>query len=242
MTRVRLLLASDFDGTLAPIQRDPTTVEIDRAARSFFEWAANREGVVVAFISGRDLDDLRARTEGVEAWRSGSHGQEIENPAGELIRSAEERTSEPPDEWERSATRAGLRLERKKFGIAVHWRDVEGIDDDHPLLEAFRDWAGSAGLETTHGRCVIEAAVPGASKRSVLDTLMRETAAERVVYAGDDVTDLSAIELAAKHGRGFFVRSRERDVEPGDAFEMVGDLNELLAKMKEEVDRVSQAT
>lgn len=229
----RLLLASDFDGTLAPIQLDPARVEIDPAARAFFEWASTRDGVSVAFISGRDLDDLRSRTAGVEAWRSGSHGQEIESADGRLVRTAEARHGEPPVEWERRALDAGLRLERKKFGVAVHWRGVEGVDDDHPLVTEFERWAESEGLETTHGRCVREAAVPGASKRKVLEILIDETDAERVVYAGDDVTDLSAIELAAERGSGFFVRSNERDVELKGSVESVESTGELLSKLEQ---------
>lgn len=228
-----LLLASDFDGTLAPIQLDPAKVQIDPAARSFFEWASGRDGVSVAFISGRDLEDLRSRTAGVEAWRSGSHGQEIEAADGRLVRTAESRTSEPPTEWERRALAAGLRLERKKFGVAVHWRGLEGIDDDHPLVQEFERWAKSENLETTHGRCVLEAAVPGASKRKVLEILIGETGADRVVYAGDDVTDLSAIELAAERGHGFFVRSSEREVELNDSVESVDSTAELLSKLEE---------
>ena len=233
--RIRLLLTSDFDGTLAPIQLDPTRVEIEPAARSFFHWASQQAGVQVAFISGRDLDDLRSRTSGVDAWRSGSHGQEIESAEGELIRSADKRTSEPPAEWEERALVAGLRLEKKKFGVAVHWRGVEGVTDDHPLVEEFERWAEAENLETTHGRCVLEAAVPGASKRKVLETLIEMTGAERVVYAGDDVTDLEAIELAAARGRGFFVTSSERNVELNTAVERVTSTEQLLSRMKEEI-------
>jgi trehalose-phosphatase len=231
----RLLLASDFDGTLAPIQRDPTMVEIEPQARAFFEWASKREGVTVAFVSGRDLDDLRERTAELNAWRSGSHGQEIESADGRLVRSASPRSSEPPGGWEHRAIAAGLRLERKKFGIALHWRGLENVDDDHPLVGEFEQWARSQKLETTRGRCVVEAAVPGASKRAVLETLIEETGAERVVYAGDDVTDLTAIELAAERGRGFFIRSSERDVPLNPNVESVGSTEELLVRMKDEI-------
>lgn len=235
MTGTRLLLASDFDGTLAPIRRDPEKVEIDASARSFFLWASRQEGVEVAFISGRDLEDLRSRTSGVNAWRSGSHGQEIETAKGELIRSARERSSSPPAEWDKRAREMGLRIEEKKFGVAVHWRDVEGVDETHPLIGEFENWADAENLEITHGRCVIEAAVAGASKKTVLEVLVSETGAQRVIYAGDDITDLPAIELAAAKGRGFFVRSSEREAELTGSVEMVESIEELLTRMKEEV-------
>lgn len=230
---IRLLLASDFDGTLAPIQRDPTTVAIAPEAYDLFRRASALEGVAVAFISGRDLDDLRKRTSGIAAWRSGSHGQEIEGPDGELISTASPRASAPSEQWERRALSAGFRIERKKFGYAIHWRDVEGVREDHPLLLEFAEWADAAGLETTHGRCVLEAAVPGASKRKVLEEMIALTGAEQIAYAGDDVTDLGAIELAAERGRGFFVRSRERSVELSPAVEVVDSLEELLSRFRD---------
>lgn len=240
MTPARLLLASDFDGTIAPIRQDPEAVEIEPAARSFFAWASAREEVAVAFISGRDLEDLRARTAGVTAWRSGSHGHEIETPEGRLIRSAREREISPPPDWLRRAREAGLRVEEKKFGAAVHWRGVAGIDERHTLVGEFETWAREQDLQTTYGRCVLEAAVTGASKKNVLEVLIAETGARRVVYAGDDITDLAAIELAAANGRGFFVRSRERDPELSSSVEIVDSMDELLPKMKEEVLRLDR--
>ena len=71
--------------------------------------------------------------------------------------------------------------------------------------------------------------------RRLLETLIGETGAERVVYAGDDVTDLEAIELAAARGRGFFVRSSERDVTFGEDVEIVDSTEALLERMKQEV-------
>jgi trehalose 6-phosphate synthase/phosphatase len=230
-----LLLASDFDGTLAPIRLDPETVEIDPRARELFEWASRQPGVEVAFVSGRDLDDLQRRTSGIEAWRSGSHGQEIARSDGTLLRSAEPWNGFPPQTWFDEARRRGLRLERKKFGIALHWRGVEGIDESHELVREFEEWGRAEGLGLTRGRCVVEAARPGASKLAVIETLERETGVERVFYAGDDITDLEAIAYAAGHGRGVFVRSRERDVETPPGVETVGSTEELLRTIENAV-------
>jgi trehalose 6-phosphate synthase/phosphatase len=230
-----LLLASDFDGTVAPIRLDPETVEIDPRARELFEWASRQPGVEVAFVSGRDLDDLRNRTRGIEAWRSGSHGQEIERSDGTLVRSAEAWNGSPPQEWSEKVRREGLRLERKKFGVALHWRGVEGIDENHALVREFEEWGRGEGLGLTRGRCVVEAALPGASKLAVIETLEREGGMERVFYAGDDITDLEAIAYAASHGRGVFVRSGEREVELPAEVETVGSTEELLRKMEDAV-------
>jgi trehalose 6-phosphate phosphatase len=63
MTPGSTLLAFDFDGTLAPIQDDPSVVRIDRAAATLLAETSHMEGLVVAIVSGRDADDLAARVD-----------------------------------------------------------------------------------------------------------------------------------------------------------------------------------
>jgi trehalose-6-phosphatase len=116
---------------------------------------------------------------------------------------------------------------------------VEGIDEDHELVREFEEWGRSEGLGLTRGRCVVEAARPGASKLAVIETLERETGAERVFYAGDDITDLEAIAYAAAHGRGVFVRSRERHFEPPPEVGTVGSTEELLREIRNAVLEVT---
>lgn len=233
----RLLLASDFDGTLAAIRPDPESVTIDPEALDVLSRATRAEGVEVALVSGRDLEDLRARAPGLRAWYSGSHGQQILAPDGRMVRSAEAWTGKPDPDWMQRARDAGLRLEPKRFGVAVHWRGLEGVDESHPLIAQFEEWARSEGLKVVRGRRVSEASSGGGTKRDVLEILRRETRATRLLYAGDDLTDFPALEFAASHGRGLFMKSPERNEEPPRGVETVHSCNELLREMEEELRR-----
>ncbi|MFN2441450.1 MAG: trehalose-phosphatase [Thermoanaerobaculia bacterium] len=232
-----LLLASDFDGTLASIQRDPEAVRIDPRALDFLRRAQTNDRVVVALISGRDCDDLRSRAEGLEVWYSGSHGHEIVSPDGTKVRGAEPWRGSPPKSWIEEAERAGIRLERKRFGLAAHWRGASGVDAGHPLVQAFERWAEGEGLEIIRGRAVAEASVGGASKQEVLRWLADHLGAERVIYAGDDLTDFEALTFAASRGRGFFIASPERNEQPKGDVERIEDLDALLAGFEQEIGR-----
>lgn len=223
-----LLLATDFDGTVAPIAHDAKVVSLDRRILTLFQQHDQRSDVALAFISGRDLDDLREKTAGVRAWRSGSHGLEVETPDGELIVSREPVRAVLEASLEQRLRSAGVRIEPKRFGMAIHWRGVEGVSREHALVEEFRSWAERNGFALTDGRAVLEARVSGPSKLDVLRVLVERVSATRVVYAGDDLTDIRALAYAAKRGQGFFVRSKERPESLPDAVIELASLDELL--------------
>lgn len=236
MTRPpRLLLASDFDGTLAGIRDEPDAVVIDPEALEVLGSAASDPLVALAIVSGRDLSDLRPRLGGLRAWMSGSHGQELVDPDGRSVRTAEPWKGHPDAKWVERATAAGLRLEPKRFGVAIHWRGVSSITASHPLVAEFERWAAGEGLEVIHGRCVAEASRSGASKRAILETLLELTGAPRLLYAGDDLTDFPALELAATRGRGFFIPSAERSEPPPAGVEVVAGREELIRRFREEL-------
>ncbi len=209
-----LLLAADFDGTISAISPDPGEVTIDPAMAAFLRRVAEQEGVDIAIISGRDLDDLSPRVKGVPAYLAGSHGLEIRSPRGQLLRAAEPLRTPLDAEIEREASALGLRIERKKHAIALHWREAPHVDESHPIVSAFREWAASHGLDVIGGRRVIEARCRGGGKEDALRQLASITGAQRVIYAGDDLTDFLALRYAAARGRAFFVASDEREPPP----------------------------
>ncbi len=235
----RLLLACDFDGTLAAIREQPEEVAIDPEALALLRDASARPGVEVALVSGRDVDDLRRRATDLRAWYSGSHGHEIVAPDGEKVRTGEPWRGLPPRPWLDRATDAGLRLEPKRFGLALHWRGVQAIDSDHPLVLEFERWAEEEGLAVIRGRCVTEASTGAASKDVVLRLLLDRTAADQIVYAGDDLTDFPALAFAAARGRAFLVASDERPEDPPPGVVTVRSREELLRNLASVIEEAA---
>lgn len=203
----RLLVALDFDGTLASIVPRPESAVIDPLAAEALADLARLPETVLAVLSGRDLQDLHARIPSHETmWLAGSHGRLLQRPAGPLPTVA--------DDPRLVAFRdlpllRGIRRECKDFSVAFHWR---GRKEGEPVgwLRDVRETAEHAGLQILDGRQVLEVLVPGTGKEVALERISRECGATRLLFAGDDRTDLEALVFAQDHGLGVFVYSSER--------------------------------
>jgi alpha,alpha-trehalase len=161
------LLAFDFDGTIAPIMHDPAAVQMHRGAAALLAQATRMRGVAVAVCSGRDSADLANRVDTAGAYLVGSHGLEIVAPGGVMIRDSPPLAVALDRQLAADALTHGLRIERKKHAIAVHWRGIE----DGPvasITQRFCQWAFAHELEIIDGRCVIEARCRGARKDEAL--------------------------------------------------------------------------
>jgi trehalose 6-phosphate phosphatase len=188
----RLLVASDFDGTLAPLVDDPAKARALPEAEAALILLAAVAETEVALVSGRSLASLRAGVGRLadHATLVGGHGMEQDDVAP------------TPDETERldAAQRAlddliddvpGAWLERKPFSVVVHVRCVEP-DEAQSLLVGAAVVAEEIDLHTLEGHGVLEALVRRPDKGAVIGTLRERAGADAVVYLGDDVTDEDA--------------------------------------------------
>lgn len=226
------LLAFDFDGTLAPIRDDPAEVRMDRGAAALLAGTTQMEGVVVAIVSGRDADDLAMRVNAPGAFIVASHGLEIRAPGGLLVRDSPPLAAELPAPLLHEIGASGLRVERKKHALALHWRGAP-YEAVAAVADTFRAWARDQELDVIEGRCVVEARCRGGGKEEALRWLTRAVGAARVVYAGDDLTDFGPLRFAAERGRAVFVASAER--QPPAGVTVVGSFRELFRLIRAEV-------
>jgi trehalose 6-phosphate phosphatase len=188
----RLLVASDFDGTLAPLVDDPAKARaLPEAEVALIALAAAPE-TEVALISGRSLASLRAGVGRLadHATLVGGHGIERDDdvPSRDetarldaALRVFDDFIDDVPGAW----------LERKPFSIVVHVRCVEP-DEAESLLQGATLLAQELELHVLEGHGVLEALVRLPAKGTVLETLRDRADADAVVYLGDDVTDEDA--------------------------------------------------
>lgn len=190
----------DFDGTLAPIQDDPETVEmVDGLAQILMTLSGRLDGAL-AVISGRGAADLSTRVD-TALWRIGTHGLEVcppgtaapepESAPADLIHALDRLVELTPGAW----------LETKGEVLALHYRQVPhaGIS----LFELMQDLvAGYAGYTAQHGKMVIEAKPKRANKGRALEAAMQQPPfAGRVpLMIGDDSTDEDAMRAALELG------------------------------------------
>ncbi len=192
----RLLLALDFDGTLAPF------VDVPKAARALPEAKAALDRLErlpdtwVAYVSGRPLASLEIVTEAdADALLIGSHGVEVRfgRDGVSLDLSPEERsTLDGLGEALRALVDSvpGTRLETKPVGFGVHYRLLDGDGGRDVVARAYETAASvSDRLTIRDGKDIIEFSVRGADKGDGIERLREYTRATAVLFAGDDVTD-----------------------------------------------------
>jgi trehalose 6-phosphate phosphatase len=191
----RLLVACDYDGTLAPLVDDPAYATPKPEGAAAIRVLATLPQTTVAVISGRSLRDLAALSRmPSEVLLIGSHGSEFDVGFVGRIQPevVELRTRLGRAVHELAQAHPGIRLEQKPASVAVHTRGADralAVD----MLEKVRTGpAAWPGVHVTTGRDVIELSVYAADKGSAVDELRTQHSASAVIYLGDDATDEAA--------------------------------------------------
>ncbi|MBB5916699.1 alpha,alpha-trehalase [Nocardia transvalensis] len=204
----------DFDGTLADIVADPAAAAlVDGAGETL---AALAGQCPVAVVSGRDLDDLHKRVAVPGLWYAGSHGFELLAPDGSLhvhdagaaaVEALDHAAAEAAD---RLPGVVGVRVEHKRFAVAVHYRAVAAESVPH-VVATVHDIGRRLGLRVTDGRKVTELRpdVDWDKGRALEWILDRLGAPALPIYIGDDVTDEDAFDAVAAEGIPIVVRHTE---------------------------------
>ncbi len=187
-----LLVASDFDGTLAPIIDDPDAVEADREAVEALNRLSRLPATHAAILSGRSLKVLRRLARpAASVVLVGGHGgdtgtEELSERERLALGVARDRFAALLDRFPDS------HLEEKGSGVAFHYRTVAPVRQPEAARAALEAATGLEGVRVLHGKKVVEVSAAGADKGTALDALRRRLAAEAVVFIGDDVTDENA--------------------------------------------------
>ncbi|RGE21144.1 bifunctional alpha,alpha-trehalose-phosphate synthase (UDP-forming)/trehalose-phosphatase [Leucobacter sp. wl10] len=220
--RPSLIVATDFDGTLAPIVSRPQDARILPRAAQALDVLSASPGTGVALLTGRSLAGLAETGLRSDGWIvSGSHGSELVGldrgadgagggPAeGELSEDEAQRLGRLTRRFERMlGGEAGVRLERKPFGIAVHAREVPDRQQADELLAAAVVLGTAEGMHVREGKEVREFSVRASDKGSVLRRIRDALPPGPVLFLGDDVTDedvfatLGPDDLGIKVGAG----------------------------------------
>jgi trehalose 6-phosphate phosphatase len=241
-----LAIFLDYDGTLTPIVDDPDAALIPPATRATIQALA--DATLVAIVSGRDLDDVRAKVGVPGIAYAGSHGFDILHPDGSRHQLATAHV-EVLDEaervlLERLADVAGARVERKRFAIAVHDRQVSDAAVRERIEATVREvGAAHDELRVTGGKRIHELrpAIDWDKGRAIDALLVELDAADRLpIYLGDDLTDEDGFRAVVAHGGlGVVVRGEDDDRDtlasvvldtPDDARRFLDELRELVTQ------------
>jgi alpha,alpha-trehalase len=203
----------DYDGTLTPIVPRPEDATIPPATQEAIR-RLNRL-TPVAVISGRDRPNVEAMVGLPELVYAGSHGYDIRG--SDFCREHEGGTAALSDldqaEQElkqRLGKLPGVEVERKRFAVAVHFRNAR--ESDLPQIEAAVDTINrrNAKLRKRGGKKIFELQPDiewhkGKALLWLLDVLEMSHAGVIPFYLGDDLTDEDAFQAIAECGIGILV-------------------------------------
>jgi trehalose 6-phosphate phosphatase len=180
----RVLVAFDYDGTLAPITRDPARAVMRERTRELFSELCVRYPCVV--ISGRARGDVETHLAGMQVHAiAGNHGAEL--PGHDAPSSSD------VSRWsallvETLAGTAGVVVEEKRLSVAVHYRAAKDkprarrlVLDSVKALERVRIIGGKDIVNVIP--------IDARHKGLALDELRRGADCECALYVGDDETD-----------------------------------------------------
>jgi trehalose 6-phosphate phosphatase len=185
-----VLLAFDYDGTLAPIVQVPERAVMRKTTRSLLEHLALLYPCVV--ISGRAQRDALQRLHGLRLRGIlGNHGVEPWDASPTLAKQV--------SGWrtllESSlAGLRGVRVEDKTFSIAVHYR--QSTEKTKARRNILRAAAVLRGTRVIGGEQAINILPEGAPHKGI--ALERERArlgCDTAIYVGDDETDEDVFRL-----------------------------------------------
>ncbi|OBF93827.1 trehalose-phosphatase [Mycobacterium sp. 852002-51163_SCH5372311] len=210
------VLFVDYDGTLSPIVADPNAASLVEGAAEALESLASR--CPVAILSGRDLEDIRSRVPIPGIWYAGSYGFELTEPDGTYHRNEAaaaaigvvERAA--AELGESLATIPGVRVEHKRFAVAVHYREV-AAEHIGEIVAATKKLGQQSGLGVTNGRRLVELHPDIDWDKGTTLAWIRDridaTGSLLPIYIGDDLTDEDAFDAVQFDGIGIVVRHDE---------------------------------
>lgn len=209
-----LLLALDFDGTLAHLVDNPDDARMTYASRLALDGLSGHPQTTIALVSGRGARNLsEVSSPDPRWWLVGSHGVEIIAP-GQAITSGfdDDFLRKRQLLWDGFSEVArrfpGVWVEEKTFGAALHTRGVSAEVEAEAHDATWLVIRGFDGLTTRTGHGILESSLGHQTKGDGIDAVKVLVKPDITVFVGDDVTDedgfrvLDSGDIGIKVGHG----------------------------------------
>ncbi len=206
-----LLVATDFDGTLADLVLRPGDAAPRPDAMQALAALAATPSTSVAIVSGRSLADLRTRLSDPPGWTlSGSHGAEIDGRLDPALDPVQADAIDRVDAELRAIAEGhpGCLVDRKPRGVAFHYRGLADAETGRIVSRVASLAPQHPGLTMRLGSMVVEFLADRTTKGDALQRLRHGAGATAVIFVGDDLTDehafraLSPSDASVKVGPG----------------------------------------
>lgn len=210
-TENEIALFLDYDGTLTSIVSDPEKAFLSNEVRATLKELASYIPVFV--ISGRDRADVKEKVGLEELVYAGSHGYDISGPNLEMQYQGGVDCLESLDQAEMQLKKdlsmeLGVKIERKKFAIAVHYRHVPEENVETVLEKVNAVIESHNCLKAGPGKMIMELKPDFEwHKGKALEWLLQTLKLNKAVplFIGDDITDEDGFNAIAEKGIGILV-------------------------------------
>jgi trehalose 6-phosphate phosphatase len=201
-------LLCDIDGTISPIAPRPADAHVPEAFRELLARLVRRIGLV-AFVTGRSLEDGRRMIPLDGAAYVGTHGLETRTPDGSIaVEPQAERYVAAIHDIAEAAARdldreaLGVVIEDKRTVLAIHYRLAEdAAATRHEILTHVIEPARDRGLAVATGHYAFEVRPPlPFTKGTAVRRLLAAGDYFSAMACGDDLTDITMFAAVREWG------------------------------------------
>ena len=231
----------DYDGCLTPIVKNPEDAILSLDMKEALQQLA--DVCTVAVVSGRDRANVANLVKLDNLYFAGSHGFDITGPNNLKTEPGGAAAALPAlDEAEKILAEKlknipGALVERKKYAIAVHYRNVAD-EQVANLKQATDETIGQfEALKKGLGKKVIELKPnldwhKGKAVLWLLNELKLDNPEIVPVYIGDDITDEDAFESLQNRGLTILVGDHDEQTAAQYRLENVAAVKQFLMELK----------
>lgn len=230
----------DYDGTLTPIVSKPEDAILTDEMRAVVKELSQNHNV--AIVSGRDKKDVQKRVSLENLIYAGSHGFDISGPHGMEMQHEQGKQALPElDEAEQRlksecAGISGCQVERKKFSIAIHYRNADPSQVDMIKQKVSHIHQQYSSLQMNDGKMIVELQpdIDWDKGKAVLWLMQKmdlEPENTLPVYIGDDLTDEHAFQALKDKGIGILVGEHGSETAANYILDNVSQVRKFLQKV-----------
>jgi trehalose 6-phosphate phosphatase len=188
----------DIDGTISEIAPTPKEAVVSTLMRSELIKLKERFDLL-AIISGRSVNDAMSMVGIEDILYVGNHGleyffdgqysvaEEVEKYLSQIKQSADQLNIELGDI-------EGILFEDKGICYSIHYRQCnDGELVRRKILKSLKNGSESKTLQISEGRKLVEIRPPlGFDKGVILNRIIEKYDLNKIIYLGDDITDVDA--------------------------------------------------
>lgn len=222
----------DFDGTLVEIAARHDAVRVEDRVHRLMTALEQCLGGRVAIVSGRSAGEVRALFGSSAFAIGGSHGLEMHWSDGRVSLNTTHNVEEIPSVKLADLVQRfpGVIVERKPFGVALHYRLAP--EAEAACRQRAAELADALGFTVQTGKMVVELKAVGADKGRAVEAFMGAAPMSGgvPVFVGDDETDEAGFAAAAKLGGAGVLVGAQRE---SQALYRIGSVEETLQWLEE---------